>query len=123
MVLDKQWGWQHVRFQAVDAVATTYQAKDVSMVDGREVQTWTKLQRADKHTSTERYAPAAEQASLSGGAQQVIPGGWDHEHCQLCRGHIDHGDFGYRDQDELWMCESCYNKYVKSHDLSFIDEL
>jgi hypothetical protein len=93
------------------------------MVDGREVQTWTKLQRADKHTSTERYAPAAEQASLSGGAQQVIPGGWDHEHCQLCRGHIDHGDFGYRDQDELWMCESCYNKYVKSHDLSFIDEL
>lgn len=123
MVLDKQWGWQHARFQAVDAVAETYQAKDVSMVDGREVKTWTKSQRADKHTSTERYAPAADQASLSSGAQQVIPGGWDHEHCHLCRGHIDHGDFGYRDQDELWMCENCYDKYVKSRDLSFVDEL
>ena len=63
MVLDEQWGWEHVRFQAVDAVAETYQANDVSLVDGREVKTWTKLQRADKRTLTERYAPTAEQTS------------------------------------------------------------
>lgn len=123
MVLDEQWGWERVRFQAVDAVAENYESNDVSIVDGRDVKTWTKLQRADKRTSTERYAPAAEQTSLSHGEQQVIPGGWDHEHCQLCRGHFDHGDFGYRDGDELWMCESCYDKYAKPHDLSFVDEL
>jgi hypothetical protein len=123
MVLDEEWGWEHVCFQAVDAVAETYQANDVSIVDGREVKTWTKLQRADKRTFTERYAPAADGLSLSGAEPRVVPGGWDHEHCQLCRDHIDHGDFGYRDRDELWMCENCYNKYVKRRDLSFVDEL
>ena len=78
MVLDHQWGWEHVRFQAVDAVAEKYQANGVSIVDGREVKTWTKLQRADKRTLTERYAPAGEQTSLSRSDQQVVPGGWDH---------------------------------------------
>jgi len=120
MVLDEQWGWERVRFQAVDAVAETYEAKDISIIDGRPVKTWTKMQRADKRTSTTRYAPAVEQSSPSSAGQQVIPGGWDHEHCQLCRGHIDHDDIGYRDRDELWMCENCYDTYVKPHDLSFV---
>jgi hypothetical protein len=119
MVLDEQWGWKQVRFQAVDAIAETYEANEASLVDGREIRTWTKLRRADKHTFTERYAPAAEQVPPSG-REQVIPGGWNHEHCQLCRGHIDHGDLGYRDRAEQWICESCYERYVKTRDLSFV---
>jgi hypothetical protein len=122
MVLDEKWGWAHVRFQAVDAVAEAFLAKDVSIVDGREVKTWTKLKRADKRGFVERYAPAAEQ-TLSEAEPHVVPGGWDHEHCELCRRHINPGDFGYRDRDERWMCETCYNKYVMRRDLSFVDEL
>jgi len=123
MVLDEKWGWEHVRFQTVDAVAEAFQANEVSIVDGREVKTWTKLERADNRGFTERYAPAAEQTSPSRAEPHVVPGGWDHEHCELCRGHIDNGDNGYRDRDERWMCENCYNKYVKRRDLSFVDEL
>lgn len=123
MVLDEEWGWQRVLFQAVDAIAETHHANDVSIVDGREVKTWTKLSRADNHGHTERYAPAQDDASDSSSAQKLVPGGWDHEHCELCRGHIDHGDFGYRDNDERWICERCYDRYVKSHDLSFVDDL
>jgi hypothetical protein len=121
MVLHEEWGWEHVRFQAVDAVAEVFEASDVSIVDGREVKTWTKLDRADKRGFTERYAPEAEQTSRT--EPHVVPGGWNHEHCELCRGHIDDGDYGYRDRDERWMCESCYNKHVKRRDLSFVDEL
>lgn len=123
MVLDEEWGWQRVLFQSVDAVAETFEANDVSIVDGREVKTWTKLIRADKHTGTERYAPELADGPTSGAAPRLMPGGWDHEHCQLCRAHIDDGDFGYRDRDDLWTCESCYEKYVKTHDLSFVDDL
>jgi hypothetical protein len=94
-----------VRFQAVDAVAETYEAKEVSIVDGREVKTWTKLERADRRGFTERYAPFGDKSLPSSPNPQLIPGGWKHEHCQLCRRHIDDGDFGYRDRDELWMCE------------------
>ena len=123
MVLDEHWGWQRVLFKAVDALAERYEASDVSIVDGREVKTWTKLSRADKRGSTERYAPMLDNTLASGTAPQLVPGGWDHEHCHLCKGHINNGDFGYRDEDDQWLCESCYDKYVKPHDLSFVDDL
>lgn len=123
MVLDERWGWERMRFQAVDAVAEDYEAKEVSIVDGREVKKWTKLERADKRRSSERYYPVTEESPPSGADQRIIPGGWDHEHCELCHEHIDHGDFGYRDRDERWLCEKCYDRYVSSRDLSFVDEL
>ncbi|HTP30785.1 MAG TPA: hypothetical protein VMJ75_01350 [Candidatus Acidoferrales bacterium] len=123
MVLDEQWGWKRVLFQAVDAVAEAFEATDISIVDGREVKTWTKLSRADKCKSTKRYAPTLDDTLVSGRPAQLVPGGWDHEHCQLCREHINNGDFGYRDEDDHWLCESCYDKYVKHHDLSFVDDL
>ena len=123
MVLDEHWGWQRVLFQAVDAVAETHEATDVSIVDEREVKTWTKLSRADKRGSAERYAPTLDDTLVSGAAPQLVPGGWDHEHCQLCREHISHGEFGYRDEDDQWLCENCYGKYVMPRDLSFVDDL
>lgn len=123
MVLDEHWGWQRVLFKSVDAVAERHEATDVSIVDGREVKTWTKLSRADKRGSTERYAPMPDGTLASGTAPQLVPGGWDHEHCQLCRRHINNGDFGYRDEDDHWLCENCYDKYVKPRDLSFVDDL
>lgn len=123
MALDEQWGWQRELFQAVDAVAEAYLANDVSIVDGREVKTWAKLSRADKRGHTERYVPLLDDTSDSGTTQQFVPGGWDHEHCELCQGHIEHGNYGYKDPDDRWMCETCYDKYVKPRDLSFVDDL
>lgn len=123
MVLDPQWGWQKVRFQASDAVAEGLKSQDVSIVDGREVKTWTKLERADTKGHVSRYYPASDEASAFESGSRVVPGGWDHEHCELCRTHIDPGDFGYRDPDDRWMCRTCYKRYVKPRDLSFVDEL
>jgi|GEM_PF-1572296 len=123
MVLDPNWGWERAQFQRVDAVAESYDSQDVSIVDGREVRKWTKLGRADKKGHESRYYPAQEQSSGVDDPSRIIPSGWDHEHCDLCKAHIDAGVFGNRDPDGRWMCESCYEKYVKPRDLSFVDEL
>ena len=123
MVLDPSWGWELLQFQTVDAVAEGYEAPDVSIVDGREVRKWTKLERADKRGHTSRHYPAQEQSSSADSTPQFVSGGWDHEHCDLCKAHINPGNYGYRDPDDRWMCESCYEKYVKPRDLSFVDEL
>ena len=122
MVLDEDWGWQRVLFQTVDAVAERYEASDISIIDGQEVKTWTKLSRADKRGSTERYAPAND-ALPSSSTPQSVPGGWNHEYCQFCRRHINNGDFGYRDGDDQWLCQNCYDKYVTGRDLSFVEDL
>jgi hypothetical protein len=122
MVLDPKWGWKRTQFHAVDAVAETYEAPDVSIVDGREVRKWTKVERADKKGPLNRYYPAQDQDSTDQSVREVS-GGWDHEHCTLCEEHINSGDFGYCDSDGRWMCESCYDKYVKLRDLSFVYEL
>jgi hypothetical protein len=122
MVIDKEWGWERVQFRAVDAVAETFGAKEISMVDGREVTTWTRLRRADKQGNTERYEPDAQISGPRGGPR-IVAGGWDHEHCDLCHSHIDDGNFGYRDSDNTWLCEACHKKYVEQHNLPFVDDL
>ncbi len=57
-------------------------------------------------------------------AREVVQGGWDHEHCELCQSKIGIGGaaVGYRDHLERWLCESCYNRYAKPRDLSFLIE-
>src|SRR4029077_19282236 len=123
MVLYPKWRWERVLFQASDAVAEDFDSKDVSIIGGREVKRWTKLQRADKKGHQTRSYPAYDQAPGSGDAPKVIPGAWDHEHCELCGGHIDPGGVGYRDPNARWVCVDCHKKYVEPHDLSFVDEL
>jgi hypothetical protein len=38
----------------------------------------------------------------------VCEGAWDHEHCEICRGHIGSGGVadGYVDPEEHWLCPS-----------------
>lgn len=121
MVLDPEWGWRRTQFKAMDAVAESYTSADVSIVSGKEVKTWAKLERADKKGHSSRHYPVTEGAA-SETQPRVVVGGWDHEHCELCNAHIDVGDFGYCDPDQRWMCEACYDKYVTAHDLSFVVE-
>jgi hypothetical protein len=123
MVLDPDWGWARTRVEAADAVVRDYEASDVSIVSGREVTIWTKLERADRTGGQSRHYPADDQNAPPNPTPRLIPGGWGHEHCDLCRRHIDGGEFGYRDPGGRWTCDRCYQRYVLPRDLSFVDEL
>jgi len=123
MVLDPNWGWTRTRVEAADAVAQDYEAPEVSIVSGREVTIWTKLDRADRTGGQSRHYPADDQNAPPNPKPRLIPGGWGHEHCELCSGHIDCGEFGYRDPRQRWMCDGCNQRYVVPRDLSFVDEL
>jgi hypothetical protein len=123
MVLDTDWGWGKKQFRGLDAIAQDYEAKDISIVDGREVKVWTKLEPVRDTGGQSRHYPASDQNSPRSSESRLVPLGWDHEHCELCNTHIDVGDFGYRDPGECWMCEKCYERYVTPRDLAFVDEL
>jgi hypothetical protein len=50
----------------------------------------------------------------------VKPGGWDHEHYELCSKHIDAmNPIGYTDAEGHFLCSTCYERYGASHDVSF----
>jgi hypothetical protein len=53
---------------------------------------------------------------------EVVRGGWDHEHCELCRAIIGSGGApaGYVDPEDRWLCEGCYRRYAEPRDLSFL---
>lgn len=123
MVLDPNWGWKRTQFQGVDAIAEDYEADEISIVGDREVKIWTKLESVDGRGGASRHYPAADQTSAPNLESRVVPGGWGHQQCHLCKSHIDSGNFGYRDADDYWMCEKCYDRYVVPHDLAFVDEL
>jgi hypothetical protein len=123
MVLDPNWGWERKQFKGTDAVAEDYEARDVSIVAGREVKVWTKLEPTGESRGQSRHYPATDQSLPVRSGTRLVPSGWGHEHCELCREHIDAGMFGYCDSDERWMCEKCYERYVTRRDLAFVVEL
>lgn len=123
MVLDPNWGWERKHFQGIDAVAEDYEARDISILDGREVRVWTKLEPVGTDRGQSRHYPATDQTVPVQPGTRLVPGAWGHEHCGLCNEHIDAGMFGYSDPDERWVCESCHDRYITRHDLAFVDEL
>ena len=60
MVLNPSWGWERKQFQGIDAVAEDYEAKEVSLVNGREVKIWTKLEPRGIDTGQSRHYPASD---------------------------------------------------------------
>lgn len=123
MVLDPNWVWKRAQFQGTDAVAQDYESKEVSIVNGREIRIWMKLEPLEVRGGQSRHYPADDQTSPPNPEIRRIPSGWGHEHCELCNAHIDAGQFGYCDSEERWMCEKCYERYVVQRDLAFVDEL
>jgi len=123
MVLDPNWGWDKKQFHALDAAAEEYEAKEPQIVNGGEVKIWTKLEPVDGKGRVTRYGPAENQDLASSSGSRIIRGGWDHEHCEFCRTHIDAGQFGYCDGDRRWTCLKYYEHYMEPHDLAFVDEL
>ena len=123
MVLDSGWGWERTQFLGTDAVAEDYEAQDLSIVEGREIRVWTKLEAAGAGRGQSRHYPATDQTLPVRSGTRSVPAAWGHEQCGLCNAHIDAGEFGYRDPEERWMCEKCYERYAIRHDLAFLDEL
>jgi hypothetical protein len=47
---------------------------------------------------------------------------WDHEHCEICWEKIAvyAQPFGFRDQQDAWVCEACYRWFVKPMSFDFL---
>jgi hypothetical protein len=123
MVLNPHWDWEKKRFQGTDAYAEEYEAQVVSLIEGREIKVWTKLEPIGKGSGQSRHYPSPDQTLPVRPGTRIEPGAWGHEHCVLCNDHIYPDMFGYCDPDERWMCEQCYDRYAARHDLAFVDEL
>jgi hypothetical protein len=78
----------------------------------------------DAPTPGWRQSRAAELGDESRADGQIVPGGWDHEHCEICWRHIGSGGDpeGYVTGNDEWVCTSCYSRYVERHDLSFVPD-
>jgi hypothetical protein len=52
-----------------------------------------------------------------------VPGGWDHEHCELCNETIsEHGvASGWTNEEGNWLCEACYATHVLQGSLEFVN--
>ncbi|HUK52936.1 MAG TPA: hypothetical protein VL099_06575 [Candidatus Binatia bacterium] len=119
--------WKHVQFVAVDAEAQPYQTGGRSIEgppqEGRGMQ----LRKVGSQTGRSRFYPEPPGGfppdSKFRGCPQIVKDAWDHEHCEYCSKHIDPPDWCYVNPDEDWVCESCFEKYIAKHDLSFVDEL
>jgi hypothetical protein len=123
MVNDPDWGWERKLLEGTDALDQDYEAREPSIVDGREVRVWTKREPVGRPVNSSRHYPALNQTLPTSPDPRVVPGGWGHEHCTLCRGHINAGEFGYGDPQGNWLCETCHQRYVVARDLAFVDEL
>ena len=68
------------------------------------------------------WTNSEESARRSAGPEGVtaVPGGWDHEHCDLCNKHIDDGDkfWLFEDQRPERLCVDCYDAVVPASDLT-----
>jgi len=68
------------------------------------------------------WTNSEESAKRSAGPEGVtaVPGGWDHEHCDLCNKHIDNGDkyWLFEDGRPEFLCDACYTVTVPDRDLT-----
>jgi hypothetical protein len=124
MVIEPEWIWRKALFQAADARARKFQAEQVSIIDGQEVKEWIEIRKVGSEDDGARYCPVFPNGSASlpePGPDGIIEGGWSHEHCDICREHIESGEIGLLDRSGHKLCEKCHRQYVLTHDLSFLD--
>lgn len=65
-----------------------------------------------------RVAEAGDEKRTDG---EIVPGGWDHEHCELCWRTVGSGGDpeGYINSDGDWVCTRCHQRFVEPRDLRF----
>ena len=69
-----------------------------------------------------QWATRSSAQAPAGG--EVVPGGWDHEHCEICRQTIGAGGepVGFVSPPDSWVCEACYRDFVVPRSLAFAKE-
>jgi hypothetical protein len=124
MVTEPQWKWKEVTFLPSDAIAERLPADDSTVGgDGQPIKEWTRVRKIGNTHGNVRVYPVNSQGESDLQAispEVIIPSGWDHEHCELCNGHINTGEIAYIDLGKHWVCKVCYPRYVSTHDLSFL---
>lgn len=53
----------------------------------------------------------------------IVPGAWDHEHCDVCNRKIGCGGEaeGYFSTPDAWVCEECHSTYVLPRSIAFAE--
>jgi hypothetical protein len=61
--------------------------------------------------------------SATSGDGKLKKDGWNHEHCEICETTISEytNIFGYVSNDGKWVCEKCYQIYIKPIKIGFIN--
>jgi len=72
-----------------------------------------------------KFEPRDSSIHHPDGTTETSQDGWDHEHCRICSQNISmleaDNKYGYVNQNDDWLCESCYQKYVLRKSLDFIN--
>jgi hypothetical protein len=122
MVFLPTWRWKRQQYVASDAIGKIVEGTQVSIVDGEQIRQWIQVSEKGKGDGLSRYYPMfpSGKSVLQIEPGGIIVGGWTHQHCELCHGHIEAGTYGYIDSSDHWVCEKCYERYIQTHDLSFM---
>lgn len=123
MVTQLEWKWKRAMYEAADAIGRKVRDNKATLLEGQEVWDWIEIRKLQDDTGSSRFYPVFPDGRTilaSPDPYGVILRGWDHEHCEICEGHVKAGEYGYIDLGKHWICEMCYDKYVVTHDLSFI---
>jgi hypothetical protein len=113
---------QKIIFSAADAVACRYEINGSEDPPHKGGSVWRKISPEEIKARRPILAEAWSGQRFVG-EPWIVPGGWDHEHCEICMKNINGGDMAFVElEDELWFCKECGEKYVLPHDLSFIGE-
>ena len=71
-----------------------------------------------------KFEPRDSTVHYPDGRVEIAQGGWDHEHCKICSQNIStfetDENYGYVNQSDNWLCETCYQNYVSKKSLDFI---
>jgi len=107
MISVPTWRFEQRVFQARDAFAAK-RPPDAAppLPTGEAVRFWLELTSAES-PDNKRYYPNRDLP------EGLVAGGWDHEHCELCGGHIDPAQVGYLDRGGNWACATCYQRYIR----------
>lgn len=104
-ILDSNRVWTQTEFKPSGSFASTIPGYTVSTNPARP--------------GLSRQYPSSDE-SLDDSIR-IVDGGWDHEHCEICNGHIDADDrIGFVDARGLWLCAKCHEAFAVPHDLQFV---
>ena len=94
LVLDRSREWRQTRFQPVDAIQ----------------------QFSDGHRVLSKASPGQADGT-------VVPGGWDHEHCEICYEKLgpQGQSIGWTSSLDEWLCNACYDEYLVPRSLDFVN--